>query len=94
MQWLTDLLFAQERETARYLLQWEKANARGLQTCAVQQQSEIAALKDELDTLDTTLRAESTKLVAVTQHLYRLQQLTWGQRVAMAIFQPERLWHV
>ena len=54
----------------------------------------IVALKDELDTLDITLRAESTKLLATTSHLYRVQQLTWWQRVAMAIFKPESLWRV
>ena len=54
----------------------------------------IVALKDELDTLDITLRAESTKLVSITRHLYRIQQLTWWQRVSLALFQPESLWRV
>ena len=54
----------------------------------------IGSLKNERDTLDITLRAESTKLIAVTQHLYRVQQLTWWQRVSLAIFQPESLWRV
>ena len=76
------------------VLRWEKAYSNGLYTGSVKLQTEIAALKDELDTLDITLRAESTKLVAVTQHLYRVQQLTWWQRVSLAIFQPESLWRV
>lgn len=71
-----------------------KQDNQNLANRLTKQQSEIAALKDELDTLDITLRAESTKLVAVTQHLYRVQQLTWWQRVAMVIFQPESLWRV
>lgn len=58
------------------------------------QQAEITALQDELDTLDITLRAESTKLLATTSHLYRVQQLTWRQRVLMAVYQPESLWRV
>ena len=58
------------------------------------QQTEIEALKDELDTLDITLRAESKRLLATTAHLYRVQRLTWWQRVSLAIFQPESLWRI
>jgi hypothetical protein len=60
----------------------------------VRTHDKISELVLQTNTLDITLRAESTKLLATTSHLYRIQQLTWWRRVVMAIFQPESLWRV
>ena len=107
MQWLTRMFDNRDAEKISELeadIELRKRDNQNLANRLTKQREgnenlkeykiKIVALKDELDTLDTTLRAESTKLVSVTQHLYRVQQLTWWQRVAMAIFQPESLWRV